>query len=204
LKRRKKLTAGRKDLRFEIGSANWLIHWLVSWLNTKQGHLREYDGDKSRIKILISHLQALSTALKKDPLKGQEEQEALAACTKRYVLSPLFEVGYGPGQGGRGLIENNFLWLRGGGGNEGQAIEALRTLVERRRSDPDALERLVMCKQCGDHWVFRWRRNRQFCSDRCRKCHHEASPKRKGYKLDYMRKRYLKDHPLKYRRKRKK
>jgi hypothetical protein len=120
------------------------------------------------------------------------------------VLSPLFEVAYGSGRGGRGLIDNNFLWLRGGGINEGQAIEALRGLVERRRADPDALERLTMCEHCGQQWVFQWRRNRKFCSDTCRKRHHEATPERKRYKLEYMRKEYQKDHPLKYRKKRKK
>jgi len=168
------------------------VKWLVEWLNTEKGHLREQGGDKTRIKVLIGRLQALSSALKPDPLKGRKEQAELAACTRRYLMNPIFEVAYGPGVGGRGLIENNFLWLRGAGLNEGQAIAALRELVERRRVDPDSLERLTLCAQCGVRWIFRSRKDRQFCSERCRQSRYEASPRRKDQRREYMQDYYQK------------
>jgi len=168
------------------------VKWLVEWLNTEKGHLREQGGDKTRIKVLIGRLQALSSALKPDPLKGRKEQAELAACTRRYLMNPIFEVAYGPGVGGRGLIENNFLWLRGAGLNEGQAIAALRELVERRRVDPDSLERLTLCAQCGVRWIFRSRKDRQFCSERCRQSRYEASPRRKDQRREYMKDYYQK------------
>jgi hypothetical protein len=173
--------------------------WLVEWLNAEKGHLREQDGDKTRIKVLISRLKALSSALKADPLKGRKEEAELATCTRRYLMSPIFEVAYGPGVGGRGVIENNFLWLRGAGINEGQAIAALRELVDRRRVDPDSLERLTLCAQCGVRWIFRSRKDRQFCSEKCRQSRYEASPRRKNqrrkYMKDYYQKQLSRTHP---------
>jgi hypothetical protein len=175
------------------------IEWLVVWLNTEKGHLRERAGDKTRIKLLISRLQTLSNALKAGELKGladadqeaheaaakvREAEEAVNTCTRRYKMRPLFTASFEFGD----QIENTFQPLAGGGLEEWQAIEVLQGLVAAR-----LLDRLALCTQCAAKWIFRWREDRQYCSEKCRQSQYEASAGRKNQRKQYMKK-YYRDH----------
>lgn len=171
-----------------------LIYWLVAWLNTERGHLRERDGDKTRIRVLISRLHALSNALKAESLKRPaaeadeemneayaklcEAEDAVNVCTRRYKMRPLFLFKGSPE--GDDRLENAYLRLAGGGVNEWQAIEVLQELVRSR-----LLDRLALCAQCGVKWIFRWRKDKQACGERCRQKQYESSERRKTERTSY-------------------
>ena len=171
---------------------DWRIEWLVAWLNTEKGHLKERSGDKTRIKLLIGRLQALSNALKAEALKRlvadadeaaheaaakvREAEEAVNTCTKRYKMRPLFTASFEFGD----QIENTFESLAGGSLEEWQAVEVLQGLV-----GAGLLDRLALCAQCGVKWIFRWRKDQQVCGGRCRQKRYESSERRKTERTSY-------------------
>lgn len=177
--------------------------WLVAWLNASTGHLRERNGDKGRIKILIERLRALSIALREysatlsdfDRKSGRRKEEAAAlltrqgnhwrqcerevyACTKRYKMRPLFTASLEDA----GEIEAAFEPVAGGSMEEWQAIASLWELIR----DGD-LERVMTCAECQVRWVFRKKKDQRYCSGKCRQSRYEGSPKRKTRRREYMR-----------------
>jgi hypothetical protein len=160
-------------------STKRLIKWLVKWLNTETGPLRERNRDKTRIKRLIGRLQTLSTALRETPRSVHAQEGEVFAIMKHYKMRPLFLAAFD-----RNEIEIAHQ-LIGHGSEEGQAIEALQALVAE-----GLLDRITMCSQCGTKWIFRARKNQQYCSERCRQNRYEGSAERKAQRREYMRKYY--------------
>jgi hypothetical protein len=47
------------------------------------------------------------------------------------------------------------------------------------------LERLAMCAQCGERWIFRSKATKLHCSLKCRQKRYESTPERKAARKTY-------------------
>jgi hypothetical protein len=181
-------------------------HWLVAWLNDPlMEHLRKSAGryrqgsfahqvivSARRIETLIERLQELSRVA--SPLypaesrpKGyfQECWDAVKEITDQYRVTH----GYSWDDRGLKIFDS---WASGGymTPSEYRAHMAIRELVMH-----ESFHQIVRCATCEVKWIVRWRKDRQFCSDECRRKHYESSPEGKERRREANRRAYLKLFP---------
>jgi hypothetical protein len=68
---------------------------------------------------------------------------------------------------------------------ESQALRAIEELLR-----AGFLDRLALCAQCKQRWVFRQRKKDRFCKRQCRQNWYEQTSRRKEDRKGYFRKRY--------------
>ncbi len=166
--------------------------WLVSWLNgpPEVHRLGPVNDGRERIQMLLFHLQALSRELR---LPWEKRTgESMRACRERQRKEHVHYAAV------LNLTQRWSTWLefvpRGRelkvydrsigyfGSEEARAYRVITRLVKQK-----LLDRLDKCAHCQVNWIFRWRKDRKFCSAKCRQNHYEATPRRKKAKREFMR-----------------
>jgi hypothetical protein len=153
---------------------------LADWFNVG----RERKGDKTRVIKIIGLLTRMQIAL--DSVQGvlrwqwpaEIETEVkrlegeLRKRTRRYLSYPDYRAWHD----GSSRIAIAHVAIKTGL-EEGQATDNLSTLVS-----GSLIDRLALCPECRERWVFRVRRTDRHCSRQCRQRCYEAKPQRKEQK----------------------
>jgi hypothetical protein len=175
----------------------WLFAPITPKIRRPQAPHGPEVGDKTRVLELIPKLQELHVSLDSAPPAwqqiGLERWDALTGKlnqlsndinerTRRYRGQLTFLPDLRSG-----AVRDGFGWLPHSATlHEGQALEDLIQLARTGN-----LDRLALCAQCRQRWVFRSRKNRRYCSDKCCQEEYEKSPERKEqkrkYQIDYYR-----------------
>jgi hypothetical protein len=166
---------GRTPLRATIDTGEWL----ATWLNFG----REEGGDKTRIKELIALLQKLEGLLRSargTPIWKLPEVNTVEAELNKLTRKYTSWLRFGPESDASGIGVAH-MWLPGSGSlGETQALKHLERLAA-----AGLLERLAMCAQCGERWIFRSKATKLHCSLKCRQKRYESTPERKAARKTY-------------------